>query len=146
MSKQNRLTHAESALREHALAYHETHEDFPWGHSAFKVKGKVFLFMANGIKNDNRLSLSLKLPSSAKQALNLPFASPTEYGLGKSGWVTARFDAKDAVPVEMLKEWIDESFQAIAPKRVLAKLDDAGRPNHAAQVASPKRRKKGVGE
>jgi len=112
---------AESALRKHALSYPETKEAFPWGHTAIKVKGKAFLFMAleKGV-----FSLSVKLPVSGKVAVALPFASPTEYGLGKSGWVTARFQAKDDVPVDMLKEWLDESFRAIAPKRVLALLEE----------------------
>ena len=145
MSKRSHLTRAASALREHALAYPETHEDFPWGHSAIKVKGKAFLFMAVGINKDNLFSLSVKLPRSANQALNLPFASPTEYGLGKSGWVTARFKANDEVPVEMLKEWIDESFRAIAPKRVLAKLSDARKAAPTAPAAIDKRKKRRVG-
>jgi hypothetical protein len=55
----------------------------------------------------------------------LPFASSTRYGLGKSGWVTAKFEPGDKVPVEMLLEWITESYRAIAPKRVLSKLDGA---------------------
>ena len=143
MSKRSHLTRAESALREHALAYPETHEDFPWGHSAIKVKGKAFLFMAVGINKDNVFSMSVKLPHSANQALNLPFASPTGYGLSKSGWVTARFKASDEVPVEMLKEWIDESFRAIAPKRVLAKLSDARKaaPTAPAAIDKPQKRR-----
>src|SRR5262245_34345574 len=115
---------AESALRKHALSYPESKEEFPWGHTAIKVKGKAFLFMALE-KEKGVFSLSVKLPVSGKFALALPFASPTEYGLGKSGWVTARFHAKDDVPVDMLKEWLDESFRAIAPKRVLARLEDS---------------------
>jgi hypothetical protein len=82
--------------------------------------------------------LSVKLPVSGKVALALPFASPTEYGLGKSGWVTARFRAKDLVPVDMLKEWLDESFRAIAPKRVLARLEE-GEPGGIERVAHAKR-------
>jgi predicted DNA-binding protein (MmcQ/YjbR family) len=111
------LTIAKSALSKLALSYPDTREDHPWGHSAFKVKGKVFLFHEKDV-----LSLSLKLPESAKLALSLPFASPTSYGLGKSGWVTAKFQGQAEVPVEMLAEWLDESFRAIAPKQVLAKL------------------------
>lgn len=142
MPKQSRLTRAESTLRDHALAYPETHEDHPWEHTAIKVKGKAFLFMAVCLTEDNLFSFSVKLPHSAKQALNLPFVAPTGYGLGKSGWVTARFGVNDEVPVEMLKEWIDESFRAIAPKRVLAQLDDAGKVEGAAPAASGGRRKK----
>jgi hypothetical protein len=78
--------------------------------------------MSNGKGGEDMFSLSVKLPVSGKLALSLPFASQTEYGLGKSGWVTARFQGKDKIPIEMLKEWVDESFRAIAPKRVLAGL------------------------
>ena len=117
-----RLTRAEAALRKHALAYPETKADFPWGHLAVKVKGKVFLFMH---LEDGALHLSVKLPVSGTAALALPLASPTGYGLGKSGWVSARFEAKDDVPTAMIKEWIDESFRAVAPKRVLAQLEEA---------------------
>jgi len=75
-------------LRKLALSYPEAHEDMPWGHHAIKVKGKSFVFLA---ADEETFSLSAKLPSSAGVAVKLPFASPTEYGLGKSGWVTARF-------------------------------------------------------
>jgi predicted DNA-binding protein (MmcQ/YjbR family) len=125
MPREKRLSSAESALRRHALAYPEAYEEFPWGHVAVKVKGKVFLFLSNGLDGDDVFSLSLKLPLSGKHALTLPFASPTGYGLGKSGWVSARFVAGDDVPLEMLQEWVDESFRAIAPKRVLAKFEEA---------------------
>ncbi len=119
MAARQRFVRAESALRRHALAYPETVEDFPWEHRAIKVKGKTFLFL---YREDGFLSLSVKLPLSAKMALNLPFASPTGYGLGKSGWVTARFDGDEEVPIDMLKEWVDESFRAVAPKKLLAGL------------------------
>jgi predicted DNA-binding protein (MmcQ/YjbR family) len=118
--KRNRLPQADAALRKFALSFPDVTEDFPWGHSAFKIKKKTFLFLFLG---EDFLSLSIKLPLSGKTALTLPFTSPTEYGLGKSGWVTARFEAGEAVPLDMLQEWIDESFRAIAPKRVVAQME-----------------------
>ena len=66
---------------------------------------------------------------SGKLALSLPFASPTEYGLGKSGWVTARFHIGDAVPTDMLAEWVDESYRAIAPKKLVARLEEGDTEN-----------------
>jgi predicted DNA-binding protein (MmcQ/YjbR family) len=117
--KRNDLARAEADLRKFALGFPETYEEFPWEHRAIKIKGKTFLFM---YREKDSLSLSLKLPVSDKTAIGLPFASPTQYGLGKSGWVTARFGAKDNVPVDMLREWVDESFRAIAPKKLLATL------------------------
>lgn len=81
---------------------------------------KCFAFFFTG---PDLLSLSTKLPDTHELALTLPFAEPTGYGLGKSGWVTARFGAKDATPVDMLKQWIEESYCAIAPKKLVKTLD-----------------------
>jgi predicted DNA-binding protein (MmcQ/YjbR family) len=115
----NDLTAIEADLREHALAFPETAEEFPWGERAIKVRGKTFLFMRG---EADQLSLSVKLPESGALALALDFTQPTPYGLGKSGWVTARFEAGAEVPVEILKEWVEESYRAIAPKRLVAQL------------------------
>src|SRR5215213_437650 len=119
MTSTSKLTRDGARLRKLALSYPEAHEDMPWGHHAIKVKGKSFLFLA---ADGETFSLSAKLPSSAGVAVKLPFASPTEYGLGKSGWVTARFPRKARVPMELLQLWIDESYRAIAPKRLVARL------------------------
>jgi hypothetical protein len=51
-----------------------------------------------------------------------PFAEPTGYGMGKSGWVTSSFGKRDTVPVELLCEWMKESYRAIAPKKLAALL------------------------
>lgn len=113
------LKESEERLRDLALAYPEAYEEFPWGHRAVKVKGKTFVFLALA---EEGLSLSAKLPLSGVAALALPFASPTGYGLGKSGWVTARFAPGDEVPLDLLHEWLDESYRAIAPKKLAARL------------------------
>ena len=115
------LVRAEAALREHGLAYPETVEEFPWGHRALKVKSKSFVFLAF---EDDALSISVKLPHSNEAALMLDFAEPTGYGLGKSGWVTARFVGRRKVPLDMLRQWIDESYRAIAPRRLVKTLAD----------------------
>jgi len=114
-----RLTREGTALRKFALSYPEATEDMPWGHHAIKVKGKSFLFLAADAET---FSLSAKLPSSGGVALELPFASRTEYGLGRSGWVTARFPRGARVPLDVLRLWVDESYRAIAPKRLVARL------------------------
>jgi hypothetical protein len=63
-------------------------------------------------------------------ALTLPFTSPTGYGLGKSGWVTATFGPKEAPPLDLLEDWIDESYRAQAPKKLVATLPkDPRRPS-----------------
>jgi len=111
-------------LRAVALAYPEAHEEFPWGECAVKVRGKTFLFMRQG---EDGLSLSVKLPASREFALEYPFTNPTRYGLGKSGWVTSAFGANDKPPLDVLSAWIDESYRAVAPRKLVAGLAKAGR-------------------
>src|SRR3954464_3412332 len=85
----------EGDLRDIALGYPATTEDFPWGERAIKVDGKVFLFMrAEG----DTVSFSVKLPASGADALEQAFTEPTHYGLGKKGWVTATVDARRDPP------------------------------------------------
>jgi predicted DNA-binding protein (MmcQ/YjbR family) len=120
MAARNPLTRAQAALRKIALAYPEATEDHPWGESAFKVRGKVFVFLS---LHDGKLRATTKLPSSGRYALTQPFASPTGYGLGKSGWVTCTFAPGDAVPLDLLEDWVGESFRAVAPKKLVAAMD-----------------------
>jgi predicted DNA-binding protein (MmcQ/YjbR family) len=108
----------EAKIRDYALTFPEVYEEFPWGHSAMKVKKKAFLFM--GTDENGRLSISLKLPQSRDMAIDLPFAEPTGYGLGKSGWVTAYLNDEKAL--DLIKAWIEESYRAIAPKTLVKKL------------------------
>ena len=107
-------------LRKHALTYPEVNEDFPWGHSAMKVKGKAFAFI---VLHEDEVSISTKLPNSRDMAADLPFTEPTEYGLGKHGWVTSHLRPKEKPPIDLIKSWIDESYRAIAPKKLVATLD-----------------------
>ena len=111
---------AEAALTAFALRFPGTREDHPWGDHVVKVGKKVFVFM--GTTDDGGFGLSVKLPASAPMALLLPFASPTGYGLGKSGWVSARFAPSQSPPLDLLRAWIDESYRAIAPKTLVKKL------------------------
>lgn len=111
-------------LRRFALSYPEAHEDHPWGETVVKVKKKVFVFL--GHPEGGGVGLSVKLPQSNLLALDLPFTSPTGYGLGKAGWVTADFKPKEKPPIELLKQWIDESYRAVAPKTLVARLEASG--------------------
>ena len=109
-----------SLLRDTALEYPHTEEAHPWGETAIKVKGKTFLFMR---LEPTELSFSVKLPKTGNQALALPFAKPTEYGMGKHGWVTIRVEKVTKALASQFIEWLDESFRAVAPKKVLEAYD-----------------------
>ena len=110
----------ETALRDYALGFPEATEDFPWGERAIKVKGKTFLFMR---ATDEEVSFSVKLPHSRFVVLDMPNTEPTHYGLGKHGWVTARFPSAPKDSLDVYKVWIDESYRAVAPKKLLARLE-----------------------
>jgi predicted DNA-binding protein (MmcQ/YjbR family) len=108
-------------LRAFGLAYPGAHTKSPWpGHLDLAVNDKTFAYLSH---EGEPLSISCKLPQSCDVALMLPFCKPTAYGLGKSGWVSASFPEKKVPSVEMLKEWIDESYRAQAPKKLVKQLD-----------------------
>jgi predicted DNA-binding protein (MmcQ/YjbR family) len=117
-----RLTPVEKALRAQALWLPDATEDFPWGSRAFKVAGKAFVFMSN---RDGTVSIGTKLPHSKTTALKASFASPTHYGLGRHGWVTCEFPPKTKVPLDLLRSYVEESYRAVAPKRLVQQLDAA---------------------
>ncbi|HEU0030125.1 MAG TPA: MmcQ/YjbR family DNA-binding protein [Kofleriaceae bacterium] len=118
-------------LRAFGLAYPGAHTKSPWpGHLDLAVKDKTFAYLS---LEGEPLGISCKLPQSSEVALMLPFVKPTAYGLGKSGWVSASFDDREDIPVDMLKAWIDESYRAQAPKKLVATLGTLPAP------AAPKR-------
>ena len=109
---------AMTLILEESLKMPEAWEDHPWGETVVKVRKKIFVFL-NGSK-EGVCALSVKLPRSAEFALLHPFASKTGYGLGNSGWVTCEFNDGDDIPVDLLLEWVEQSYRAVAPKKLAA--------------------------
>ena len=105
----------------YALSKPGATEHFPWGERVVKVGGKVFVFLGRS-EDAGDIGMSVKLAESGAAALSLPFCEPTGYGLGKAGWVSVHF--KDKVPVPLMREWIDESYRAVAPKKFLNQLEE----------------------
>lgn len=119
----NPLKTAETKLRGYALGLPGAYEEFPWGESAMKVAKKMFAVMRYDAAK-RRLHLTVKLGESNGVALALPFTAPTGYNLGKSGWVTSTFEPGTQPPVGILCDWIRESYTLVAPKTLVAQLDD----------------------
>lgn len=113
---------AQTQLAEYALSLPEAYADHPWGELVAKVKKKVFVFLGRSEEDTDVIGFSVKLPVSGEDVLELPFAEPTGYGLGKAGWVTVRFPADQTPPMDELFAWIDESYRAVAPKKLAALL------------------------
>ncbi len=115
------------SLRQRVLDYSlglpETWLDHPWGEDVVKVGKKVTVFfgMPDG-SPDYPPGMTVKLPESASLALAQAGVAPAGYGLGKAGWVTVTFS--DDTAFEMLRDWIDESYRAVAPKKLVAAMRD----------------------
>jgi len=107
-------------LLAYALGFPEAWQDMPWdGDLVAKVGKKIFVFFGTG----EQPTVGVKLPDSGEQALLSEAVSPMSYGLGKWGWVTVRIDGPDAPDLGVVEDWIEESFRAIAPKKLIARLD-----------------------
>ena len=112
------MSEAFAALRAHGLAFPETEEDFPWGHTALKVRGKTFAWLGD----EDGFGMTVKLPVSRDFAELFDFAAPAGYGLGKSGWISCRFAPGEAPDLDLMKRWLAESYRAVAPKKLGALL------------------------
>ena len=109
-----------SKTREFALSLPGAFEDHPWGEDVAKVNGKVFVFLGTAGSPTQRMTV--KLVESHGHALSVEGAEPTGYGLGRSGWVTIPLRAP-GVTVELLRDWIEESYRIVAPRTLVAELD-----------------------
>jgi predicted DNA-binding protein (MmcQ/YjbR family) len=127
-------------LRAFGLAYPGAHTKSPWpGHLDLAVNDKTFAYLS---LEGEPFHISCKLPHTSQVALMLPGVKPAAYGLGKSGWVAAEFPQGKPLPVDMLKEWIDESYRAQAPKKFVKQLDGGVAPATPMKKAKPKAVKK----
>jgi len=112
---------AASELKAWGLTLPGAHGKAPWPeHDDLAVKDKTFAYLpAKG----RPFSLSCKLAYTGYEALQLPYAEPTGYGLGKSGWVSFN-PGEDHIPdIEQLKAWVEESYRAQAPRKLVKELD-----------------------
>jgi len=109
-------------LRAWGLSLPGAHGKSPWpDHDDLAVKDKTFAYLP---PNGKPFSLSVKLPYTGYEALQLPFAQPTGYGLGKSGWVSFTPSEDDIPDFEQLRGWVEESYRAQAPRKMVKELDE----------------------
>ncbi|MFN3370237.1 MAG: MmcQ/YjbR family DNA-binding protein [Sphingomonadaceae bacterium] len=122
----------ELCLRDRALAFPDASEHFPWGERVVKVgrgaRPKIFLFLSHW---QGGLNIGLKLPSSREFALMFEACTPMRYGLGKSGWVTTRLLPDTVFDTDLLESWLAESYRAVAPRRLAARIAEGGTPAQA---------------
>jgi predicted DNA-binding protein (MmcQ/YjbR family) len=107
-------------IRELALSFPETYEDWPWGHPVFKVgDNKMFASMSDG---EASVSLTVKLtPEEREIALHMPNVDVARY-VGRYGWVTAQ--VTDEESLENALEWLRESYWLKAPARLRSAVEE----------------------
>ncbi len=110
-------------VKSFALRLPQAYEDHPWGEDVAKVKGKIFVFLGLGDDPSN-LAMTVKLNESQDQALMVPGAAPSGYGLGRAGWVTIPF-GRTTPPLAILTDWVEESYRLVAPRRLVTQLDES---------------------
>ena len=113
-----------TTLAAFALELPEAWADEPWGDGVVKVGKKIFVFLSSPDSDDP--TITVKLPESRDHALSLPGSTPTGYGLGKHGWVTIRFDSVPSEEREILLDFVEESYRAVATKTLVKRLDASG--------------------
>ena len=106
-------------LRAFGLKYPGAHLKSPWpGHMDLAVNDKTFAYMA---PPGEGFFVGVKLPFTGEEAREKPWAKPTPYGLGKSGW-TNFSPPDDEIDTGVFEQWIDESYRAQAPKKLVKTL------------------------
>jgi predicted DNA-binding protein (MmcQ/YjbR family) len=104
-------------VRDYALGLPQAWEDHPWDAVVAKVGKKIFVFL--GMPDSDPVRVCVKLTDSHHHAVSIQGAEPAGYGLGRSGWVLVPVGP---VPVDLLEEWVEESYRNVAPKRLVGQL------------------------
>ncbi|MEM7202101.1 MAG: MmcQ/YjbR family DNA-binding protein [Planctomycetota bacterium] len=110
-------------MRRICLALPDTKETETWGSPHFRVADKIFSGCGD---KDGHVSCGFKLEMDhAALIVDDPRFSRAPY-VGHKGWVT--MDLSGTVDWALVAELVRESYQLIAPKRSLAKLEPTKAP------------------
>ena len=86
-----------------------------------KVAKKIFVFLSS--PGSERPGLTVKLPDSRDHGLSFAGSVLPGYGLGKHGWVTVYVDGVPTEERDVLFDFVEESYRAVAPKTLVKRLD-----------------------
>lgn len=95
-------------IKAKALEYQNVEEGQSCSQSAFKVRGKAFLYIG---MQGGRGKAMFKLKSSKEEALVLAQENPDDFQVGSTSWVTARFTDEDPIATDVWQKWLQESYE-----------------------------------
>ena len=124
-------------MRKICLSLPDTEETETWGKPHFRVKDKIF---SGCSEEDGRPTIGFKLEKRhAAERVEDPRFWPSPY-VGKHGWVTMDASGVSGEEWDDVADMVLESYELIAPKRSLAKLE-GGTPE---KKKAPNRRTRGT--
>ncbi|BBM88098.1 MmcQ/YjbR family DNA-binding protein [Candidatus Uabimicrobium amorphum] len=106
-------------IRECIMQYPEVEESSACTRISFKVRKKGVVFVS-----EKNYDIMVKLDKSQQQVAKLQQKHPQNYHIGKHGWVTIVFEGESAPSFTTMKKWIDESYRILAPKKLVATLEN----------------------
>ncbi|MGH9134988.1 MAG: MmcQ/YjbR family DNA-binding protein [Ilumatobacteraceae bacterium] len=118
-SNESKSSAVMASIESFALGFPGAWSDSPWGDSVVKVGKKIFVFLGDA----DRSVISVKVPESLDHALSFDGATPTGYGLGKAGWVSIPVTSVLDGDLEVLHDFVEESYRTVAPKKLIKELD-----------------------
>lgn len=121
-------------MREICLALPGAHETLTWGEPHFRVGEKIF---AGCGAEKGVVTLGFKLEKERARTLIAgdPRFRPAPY-VGKHGWVA--IDAHDVDDWDAVREFVEESYRLIAPKRASKALAKRAAPPSSARPRTRK--------
>jgi hypothetical protein len=115
-------------MRAFALSLPRAIEDAPWDELVVKIDhpprrrgnglavGPMFVWLGK----PDAAQVSVKLRTSYDEAVAVGGAKPTTMsGLGQWGWLTVPLADAD---LDLVRDWIEESYRIVAPKGLMAEL------------------------
>ena len=112
-------------LRALCLAFPEAHEVEAWGEPTFRVRNKLFAMYAstNTHHGAGRPGVWIKSAAVTQDLLVSKGDFERTPFIGQHGWVTATGKASE-LPWPTLEGLIEDAWRAVAPKRLLKRLED----------------------
>jgi predicted DNA-binding protein (MmcQ/YjbR family) len=124
MASKKKAAAVVSDVEQFALSLPDAWADSPWGDRVVKVGKKIFVFLSR--PDSEQQGLTVKLPESHDHAMSYEGSILPGYGLGKHGWVTVYVDGVPAEERDVLYDFVEESYRAVATKTLIKQLDARG--------------------
>lgn len=112
-------------VREICLGLPDATEKEAWGGPTFRA-GKMFAMYAEDHHGDGRVALWIKSTHEDQDVLvdNDPERFFVPPYMGKSGWIGVRLE-RGRVDWDVVEELVEDGYRLVAPKKLIAQLDEA---------------------